>query len=258
MVRILIVLMIMALVVFPCLSCKSPSENSGIREHFDDGSLDLSQWEVTRDGEFSEAVVDVVDVDDTAYIDYRLRLRANTLNTSTSYKFLGIRSIEEFGIDPGKKISFDIDWNNQSNGCYLLASVYLCPEVSNNPKNGSNWLKFEYVGVPPGKNVRINIREKVNGLIHELYTDWGPYNEDNRPVGLPLGENKHRVEITLNTANLQVFQDGEELISDLEHSLNFDSGYLYLQLGSGTNYPGREVYFDNIVVEGVAIRKQPQ
>jgi len=83
----------------------------------------------------------------------------------------------------GKEISFDLDWNNQSNGCYLTASMYLCPTVTNgNPGEEKNWLKFEYVGVPPGRNARCVIATKLDGGVKHLYTEGWPEQRTGRHI----------------------------------------------------------------------------
>ena len=171
-------------------------------------------------------------------------------------KFLGVRSKDTVDFSVKKAITFDLDWNNQANGCYLTASLYLCPAVSNNPKAESNWLKFEYVGVPPGKNVRINIWEKVDGAVHPLHTDRGPHDDQNRPIGKPLGLASHRIGLLLDKDSLQVLQDGEEIYPLSMHNLEFTTAYVYLQMSSGTNYPSREVYFDNIMVQSACAGTQ--
>jgi hypothetical protein len=227
---------------------RSQEKELVIQDDFDEGSLDLSRWELTRDGDFAESLVDVYDVDPGEDTDYQLRLRAKTIGASDPLKFLGIRSRNTVDFTNGKDIMFDLDWNNQANGCYLTASLYLCPTVSNNPKKEDNWLKFEYVGVPPGRNVRINIWEKVDGAGHPLHTDWGPRDEQGKPLGYPLGLASHRIDMFLGKDSLRVVQDGEEIYPLSKHNLNFTSAYVYLQMSSGTNYPSREVYFDNIVV----------
>lgn len=222
------------------------------QEDFEQGILDLSRWEVTRDDDFAEATVDVVDVDPGEDADYRLRLRANTIGTSDPLKFLGARSKNMVDFGDGKAILFDLDWNNQANGCYLTASFYLCPTASNNPREESDWLKFEYVGVPPGRNVRINIWEKVDGVVHPLHTDWGPRDDRGRPLGKPLGLTSHRIVLILDKAKLRVVQDDEEIYPLSKHNLNFTTAHIYLQMSSGTNYPSREVYFDNIAVQSAS------
>jgi len=241
------------MLLFSLPGCKPAAESPVIfQEDFEQGSLDLSRWEVTLDGDFAEAVVDVADVDLGEDIDYRLRLRAKTIGTSDPLKFLGVRSKDMVDFGTGKAITFDLDWNNQANGCYLTASLYLCPTVSENPKRDSNWVKFEYVGVPPGRNVRINIWEKVDDAVHPLHTDWGPRDDQGKPLGYPLGLNSHSISMFIDQGSLRVLQDDEEIYPLSEHSLNFSKAYLYLQMSSGTNYPSREVYFDNVVVQSAS------
>lgn len=232
--------------------CSPAAENPAIfQEDFEQGSLDFSRWEVTTDGDFAEAVVDVIDLDASEATDYGLRLRANTIGTSDPLKFLGVRSMNELDFSTGREVTFDLDWNDQSNGCYLTASLYICPTVSSNPKNESNWLKFEYTGVPPGRNVRINIWEKIDGVVKQLHTDWGPRDEQGRPIGKLLEPGKHRVKLLLGENFLQVLEDDKEIYKLSEHELNFTTAYIYLQMSSGTNYPSREVYFDNILVRSI-------
>jgi len=244
------VLLILLVELFGC----GPAVQSTVlfQEDFGLGSLDSSQWEVTIDGDFAEAVVDVADVDPGEDTDYRLRLQANTIGTSDPLKFLGVRSKNEVDLSAEASVSFDLDWNNQANGCYLTAALYLCPTVSSNPRNESNWLKFEYVGVPPGRNIRINIWEKVHDAVNPLHTDWGPTDDQGRPIGKALGRDSHRVQILLEKGSLQVFQDGEQIYHLSEYDLKFDTAYIYLQMSSGTNYPSREVYFDNVLVQEMA------
>ena len=218
------------------------------QEDFEQGSLDSSRWEVTIDGDFAEVVVDVYDVDPSEDTDYRLRLRADTIGTSDPLKFLGVRSRNEFDFGTGRAVSFDLDWNSQSNGCYLTASLYLCPVISNNPKGEDNWLKFEYTGVPPGRNVRTNIWRKVDGVIEELLTDWGPRDEQDRPIGKSLEIGSQMIGLLLEENSLRVFENSKEILQLPHYELSFTTAYIYLQMSSGTNYPSREVYFDNVTV----------
>ena len=241
-----------ALVSLLVLGFRPGVENPVVfQESFEQGSLDSSQWEGTIDGDFAEVVVDVYDVDSSEDTDYRLRLGANTIGTSDPLKFLGVRSRNEFDLSNGRAVSFDLDWNDQSNGCYLTASLYLCPVTSDNPKNEDNWLKFEYTGVPPGRNVRTNIWQKTDGVIEELLTDWGPRDEQGRPIGKLLEIGNQRIELLLEENNLQVFENSKEILRLSDYELIFTTAYIYLQMSSGTNYPLREVYFDNITVRDV-------
>jgi hypothetical protein len=224
-----------------------------IQDDFQEGGLDLSQWEQTSDGDFSKMIVDVQDVDPTKKTDFRLRLLANTIGTSDPVKSLGVMNKTLIDFSQGVMISFDLDWNNQRNGCYLTASMYLCPAKSKNPKKEKDWVKFEYVGVPPGQNVRTNIWANISGALKQLYTDWGPRDPDGRPQGIPKGHINHNIRILLDVSNIQIFEDGNELYPLSPHNLNFTTAYLYLQMSSGTNYPSREVYFDNLLVQNSSL-----
>jgi hypothetical protein len=236
------------MITFP--GCQSETQDELIfHEDFEQGSLDTSRWEVTLDGDFTEVMIDVTDVDPGEDADYRLRFRANTIATSTPLKFLGVRSKNTIDVGEGITLTFDLDWNNQTNGSYLTAALYFCPAISNNPKEEDNWLKFEYVGVPPGRNVRINIWEKADDVVRPLQTDWGPRDEQDRPLGLPLGLTSHKINIHLDQDSLRVVQDSEEIYPLSRHNLNFTEAYVYLQMSTGTNYPSRELYFDNIMVQ---------
>jgi len=196
------------------------------------------------------AFLDVAPGEET---DYRLRLRANTIGTSDPLKFLGLRSKNTVDCEELKAIMFDLDWNKQTNGSYLTASFYLCPSVSDNPREESDWLMFEYVGVPPGRNVRINILAKVDGVVYPLHMDWGPRDNNGRPLGYPLGLSSHRINIFFDKSRMRVVQDDEEIFPLSKHNLNFTAAYIYLQMSSGTNYPSREIYFDNIIVRSPSL-----
>jgi hypothetical protein len=220
-------------------------------DSFEQGIVDVSRWEITSDGDFTEAVVDVLDVEPGGASDYRLRLRANTIGTSDPLKYLGVRTLETIDFSDTTHIELNLDWNKQSNGCYLTASLYLCPIISDNPKDEDDWLQFEYSGVPPGQNVRVRLQKRVDSLNQIIYSDAGPYDSDGKPLGNPLGNESHHITLVLNMDSLQVFQDGIEIYPLTEHNLAFTSAYIYLQMSSGTNYPSREVYFDDILVTSV-------
>ena len=215
-----------------------------LRDNFSNGTLNHKLWQITRDGDFKESTVDIYDADPTKKVDYRLRLRANTIGTKDdTVKFQGVRSIEKMNFSAGKEISFDIDWNNQSNGCYLTASMYLCPTVTNG-KSGEekNWLKFEYVGVPPGRNARCVIATKSDGRVKYLYTEGWPEQRTCRHIAY------QRIRIILDNKSLKIIENGKEIYSSQSHGLVFTSAYVYLQMSSHSNYPSREIYFDNIII----------
>lgn len=143
----------------------------------------------------------------------------------------------------GMELSFDLDWNNQSNGCYLTASLYLCPTATNgSPRNEKDWLKFEYVGVPPGRNARCVIAAKRDENVKYLHTEGWPEQKSGRHIAY------QRIKIILDNKSLKVIENGTEIYCTPSHGLEFSSAYLYLQMSSHSNYPAREIYFDNLVV----------
>lgn len=212
-------------------------------ENFNEGVLSAQTWQITREGDFKESIIDVYDADLSDNVDFRLRLRMNTIGTrDDTVKFHGVRSVEKVNFSKGKEISFDLDWNNQSNGCYLTGSVYLNPNAtSQNSRNENDWLKFEYVGVPPGQNARSVIATKVDGKTRLLYTEGWPENRTGRHIS-----NQH-VKIMIDNKSFKIIENGEEIFAS-PHDLTFTSAYIYLQMSSHSNYPSREIYFDNIAV----------
>jgi len=230
--------------VVPGDSEKAAKQRNNLQDNFQEGRLDTSRWQRTQAGDFNEITVDVIDVDPGEGADYRLRLRANTIGTrDDTVKFLGIRSVDRIGFAQGVKVSLDLDWNKQANGCYLTASVYLCPTItSSNPRDEADWFKIEYVGVPPGKNARSVVAKKVSGRLQYLDRDDWPQNRRGRAIA-----NQH-IDIFINGHGLRIQEKGRELYGVPSHKLSFNQAYLYLQMSSHSNYPSREIYFDNIIV----------
>lgn len=218
--------------------------NSVFDDNFSEGILNTQTWQITREGDFKESIIDVYDIDPTENVDYRLRLQANTIDTSDdTVKFHGVRSIQKFDFNNGLNISFDLDWNNQSNGCYLTASIYLCPTITNaNPRNENDWLKIEYIGVPPGQNARIAIANKIDGRIRWLYTEGWPEERSGRKIA-----NQH-INIIFDNKTFRIIENNEEIYTAPSYNLAFTSSYIYLQMSSHSNYPIREIYFDNIAI----------
>ena len=158
-------------------------------------------------------------------------------------KYLGVRSVRSVDLSNERRISFDLDWNNQSNGCYLTASFFLCPTITDgNPENENEWVKFEYVGVPPGKNARAVISSKSDGSINYLLMEDWPAQRTGREIG------NQRIEIILTDAAILVSENGNVLYQSEDMVLPFSSAYVYLQMSSHSNYPFREIYFDNLIV----------
>ena len=73
------------------------TNSSILIDNFSEGILNTQTWQITREGDFKESIIDVYDIDPTENVDYRLRLQANTISTSDdTVKFHGVRSIQKF------------------------------------------------------------------------------------------------------------------------------------------------------------------
>jgi hypothetical protein len=213
--------------------------NVVFRDDFSAPQLEASKWVHTVSNDFQTELVDV--------LDGRLRMAAATIGTDDrTVKFHGVRTVKPV-VDLTKpvEISFDLDWNNQSNGCYMTAGLYLCPTAADNPEAEKSSLRVEYWGVWPGKNARCIIATKTNGNLKFLLTeDW-----------LDKGSGRHltspRLRVTLQGNKLTVTEDDKPIFKTTDLHLDFTQAYLYLQHSSHSNYPRREVFFDNVLVQEV-------
>ena len=217
------------------------------REEFATAALPPRVWAITRENDFQESTIDIVQVDDAGGDeDRRLRLRASTIGTDDrTVKFHGVRTATPIvDLREAVEVSFSLDWNNQANGCYLTAGVYLCPTATDaNPRNERDWLRVQYIGVPPGRNARCLIASKVNGRLKHLFTEgWPTEQRMGRQIAL------QNVRLRIDRTSLKVIENGRLLFELAGHRLGFTEAYLYLQMSSHSNYPAREIYFDNICV----------
>lgn len=204
--------------------------------------MDAVDWIITLSGDFKEAAVDVV--------EGRLRLRAGTIGTrDDTVKHLGIRTAEQVvDFSEPVEITAEIDWNEQANGCYLRASIFLCPtRTDGTASNEKDWLKFEYVGVPPGKNGRAVLSRRRSGNLRHLYTEGWPTNQR---TGRPIG--KQRVVLKLDRENIEVVENGKRWWGPRPHGLHFQKAYLYLEISSHSNYPPRTIFFEDLTVRRLA------
>ncbi len=221
------------------------AKERGWGETFDAGTLDSSRWVRTVDGDFRGHAVDVVDVSPHGAHDFRLRVRADTRRTrDDTVKFLGVRTVERFAIRDGTRIAIELDWNNQANGSYLSAGLVLAPEPTEaNPLRGRSWLKVEYVGVPPGRNARLVVVSCIDGQERTLYSEGWP--ETNR-TGRKIGAQELR--LVFLGSSFEVWEDEDLLFKAAQTRLGFDAAHLHLQLSSHSNYPPREIFFDDVRV----------
>jgi len=196
------------------------------------------RWVAVRDGDFREAVVDVV--------EGRLRLRAGTIGTrDDTVKHLGIRTATQVvDLSSPIELAATIDWNRQANGCYLRASLYLCPTAAKGTaKAEPDWLKLEYVGVPPGKNGRALLARRRAGQLRHLFTEgWPKQQRTGRPIG------KQRVVLRLGPKTVEFLENGKSLYGPAPHELTWRRAYLHLELSSHSNYPPRELFFDDLTI----------
>jgi hypothetical protein len=217
------------------------------REGFDGGALNPARWVTTRDGDLREGVADVVDVSPAGAHDFRLRLRADTRGTrDDTVKFLGARTVRAFPVTAGTRIAVTLDWNGQANGSYLSAALILSPEATRvNPLRGRRWLKVEYVGVPPGRTARLAVALSAGGRERTLYDEgWPEVNRAGRAIGI------QELILVFQRASFEVWENGERLLAARDTPLGFDVAHVYLQLSSHSNYPPREIFFDELRVSG--------
>jgi hypothetical protein len=172
----------------------------------------------------------------------RLRLRADTLETrEETVKFVGVRSLREFSLVPAFDASARVDWNNQRNGSYLAVAFILSPEAGvGNPLLGPDWVKVEYVGVPPGENGRLQVVLRKSGRDRFLHTEGWPENRTGRRLSL------QKMRVSIRDGSLRVFENGTPVLESPPQSITFPRTYVYLQLSSHSNYPAREVFIDQI------------
>ena len=158
-------------------------------------------------------------------------------------KFLGVRTVERIPVRDGTRIGITLDWNDQANGSYLSASVILTPEpTSGNPLANRDWLQIEYVGIPPGRNARLAASESVGGRERTLFDEgWPESNRDGRRIGV------QRLLLSFTGSALEI-RENERVLESGPLALDFDLAHLHLQLSSHSNYPPREVFFDDVHV----------
>lgn len=207
-----------------------------LQETFSGDAWDDGVWHITRKNDFQENTIDLV--------GGRLRLRAATLGTKDdTVKFHGVRTVSPLLLGPAREISFELDWNDQRNGCYLTAGVYLCPTATDGtPRDEKDWFKFEYIGVPPGKNARAWVSVRTRGGERVLYDEGWPKQQR---IGRKIG--RQRVKLQWQGETLSLLENDQVLWEGPRAYCDFPTAYLYLQMSSHSNYPAREVFFDNII-----------
>lgn len=212
-----------------------------LKEEFQSTSTIESNWVRVISGDFDEAVVEI----SGSLFEGKLRLGANTLGTDPkTVKFLGVRSREPLQLQIPFRVSWVLDWNDQSNGSYLSAGLLLSPHATQTrPTSESDWLQVSYVGVPPGKNARLEMNGRFSGSRNTFYSEgWPTVNRIGREIGL------QSMDLLIAESGLELIENGKPVFQSRQ-ILPFQEMYVYLFLTSHSNYEFREIYFDNIVVK---------
>lgn len=207
--------------------------------------LDEERWEPVRlfDTKTDRLVVD----------DGQLVLGLETLGTDdATVKLRGLRTRTGFEAaqDRPLRVSVTIDWSAQRNGCYLTAGVALLPEgadgaVPDDPRTAPEALVFEWVGVPPGTNVRPALWRRRAGGLRPLYTEGWPQPKREDRVG--RAPKKTRTTLEVEPGRVKLLEDGVEKWSG-------DGGIggrlrVLLFVTGHSNYPPRQVTMDDLRIE---------
>lgn len=215
---------------------------TALSDDFASGRLDPARWVTTMEGDFSEHLVDVVAPDEQR--GPRLRIRAATLGSvDSTVKVLGVRSARP--VVPGPRaavVRAEVDWNGQTNGSYLSADVVLSPHRTTGSALATpDWIRVGYVGVPPGSNARLLVSMSSGGRVRTLFAEGWP---DERREGRPIG--RQRLELRLDGRMLEVVENAKTLYRADVDLPRGDGAYLYLQASTHSNFPAREVMFDDV------------
>lgn len=182
----------------------------------------------------------------------KLVIALDTIGTDdATVKLRGVRSRDSFVVDAaGIRAETTIDWNAQANGCYLSAGLAFVPaEFDGDPSKAQESVIFEWVGVPPGKNVRPYLTRHKKGALIELYTEGWPQPKREDRVGRAPAKSKIGVEVSTSGVRLtdgdkELFKGGEGLPAGKYKLCLFVTGH--------SNYPERTVYFEGVTVSKLA------
>jgi hypothetical protein len=213
------------------------------REDFSGPVLDPARWIPTKSGEFQDRRIDLVEIPGENPRRFRLRLRASTLGSrEDTVHVLGVRTAAPLRLGRETRASADLDWNSQANGSYLSAAIILSPLATDgNPLTGPDWIRIEYVGVPPGKNGRLVIASRTAGIERPPFQEgWPKTNRTGRPIGL------QKLTLVVRGTGFELLENGQPVYECTENVIRFPSAYLYLQMASHCNYPPREIFFDHV------------
>jgi len=224
------------LALCPLVSPQQAAPRLAFQDDFGLDHLDEAKWVRTKCNDFETEVVDVV--------NGRLQMAASSVGADDrTVKFHGVRTKEPvIDLSTAARVSFELDWNDQANGCYMTAGAYLCPTVAENPREEPAWLQVTYIGVPPGQNARCYIAVKTADHERPLLTENWPEERTGRKIGV------QKLEIALDRDTAMVTENGKSILQAEKVGLDFTKAYLYLQHSTHSNYRLREVFFDSVGV----------
>lgn len=226
-------LLLLSVLALPVSAQDDRPSFASIGDTFTAKNLDTALWRPTASGLCSVAEV--------APTDGRLGVRVGTLGDSDPVVWRGLRSVRPLRLGQPCELSLDIDWNNQTNGCYLQCGLFLAPVASDvTPDYLPDWWSLAYVGVPPGRNGRAFSSVRQSGGERVLYSEGWPEQREGRKIGL------QRLSIKWADDAVTIWENDSVLFSLPPSAVPFPEAYLYLQVKSHSNYSARDLYFDNI------------
>lgn len=170
----------------------------------------------------------------------RLALALDTLGTDpTTLKVVGVRTRSPMRLG---RVEWTLDWNQQRNGSYLKAALYVSPHATTgDPAELPDWIRVEHVGVPPGERWRHTVAEQQAGSLRYLDQAGWPADRSGRPPGAP------RCRLDLQADGRVTYAEDGVVRSAVRTARPFTVPvYVYLTLTSHSNYPRRTVYIDNV------------
>jgi hypothetical protein len=217
-----------------------PAPLTALTDDFSEESLDPNVWTVVQDGE----IHDVVAQTDPTHSQLRLGLGTDGTH-GEPLKSVEVRTATPLDLTQPHRIDATVQWPTGETG-YLVAGVVLSPDP---PTSGSmlrapDWLRAEYVGVPPGGNARAAVYAEKAGSIAWLYKDgWPLPSAAGRTIGAV------HLTVVLTSQTVEVDEDGQALLPATPYGLDLGHAYLALFVSSRSGFPAREVRFSSLKIE---------
>lgn len=195
------------------------------------------KWVEISDGDFEERRVDAS--------ESRVALRLATRGTKPdTVKILGVRRDPPIRLGRETRIRADLTWTKEENASYLAAAIVIAPEqTSVNALRMPDWIKVEYVGVPPRRNGRLVAAARQGGRDLMPFTEgWPAENRGGRALST------QKVELVLRKDAVEVWENGSRVYETKDIRIPWPEVRLYLQVSSQANFPSREILFENVQV----------